>query len=314
MKRSTTLFLAMLIASVSSVNAADIDSNAGTRGFKFLQVYSSARDASLSGATVSNFAPHTSLSSNPAGLATVDRFGAVGTHAEWLGTIRQEYADVVMPGWGGGVGIALRTQSSGDIPLRSVHGEGGYVGVPSPNPSGTYGVYDGAVSVSYGTFRSGIHWGANVKYIWEKIYLNSATAWAVDFGAIWKRGDLSVGGAVRNIGLSGELKNEGVDLPWDVQFGTSYDHRFDDAVIRGMVDFRYAPDWHESAHAGVELDLNRMLSLRTGYRTAIGAKTEIDGFSYGVGVAYGPIGIDYAYIPTDTGFGSEHLFTVRVTP
>jgi hypothetical protein len=314
MKRSTILFLAVFVTAVTSVGAVDIDSNAGTRGLKFLQVYSSARDASLAGATVSNLVPQTSLASNPAGLATVDRFNANGTHAEWLGAIRQEYADVVMPAWGGGVSIALRTQSSGDIPLRSVPGDGGYVGVPSPNPSGTYGVNDGAVAVGYGMYRTGIHWGASVKYVWEKIYLNSVTAWAIDFGAVWKRGDLSVGGAVRNIGLSNELKSERIDLPWDAQVGASYDQKFGETVLRGMVDFRYAPDWHESVHTGVELDLNRMLVLRTGYRTAIGAQTDIDGFSYGVGLAYGPIGIDYAYIPTDTGFGSEHLFTVRVTP
>lgn len=314
MRRSTILLLTVFIAAVSSTHAVDIDSNAGTRGLKFLQVYSSARDASLSGATVSNLTPQISLASNPSGLATVERFAATGTHAEWLGAIRQEYADFAFPAWGGGVSVALRTQSSGDIPLRSVPGDDGHVGIPSAQPSGTYGVYDGAVAIGYGMYHSGVRWGASVKYVWEKIYFNSVTAWAFDFGAVWKRGDLSVGGAVRNIGLSNELKNDRVDLPWDVQVGTSYDQKFGETVLRGMVDFRYAPDWHESLHTGVELDLHRLLILRSGYRTALGARTDIDGFTYGIGIAYGPIGIDYAYIPTDTGFGTEHLFTVKVTP
>lgn len=301
--------LAILLAGIP-VNADGIHGSAGERGFKFLQVNSDARTAALGDGGVASSGSAASIVSNPAGLADVSGFSAAAGHAEWLASIRNEYAGIAMPAWGGGIGVALRMQSSGDIPLRTVVSGGEFEGVPSLEPFGTYGVHNAAVTAAYARCMDRILLGVAVTAIHEKIYLDDVTAFGVDAGVIWAEGPWRAGAAIRNVGLSGDYRSEGVPLPWDIRVGGSYTRPMGTALLSALLDVRYAPDWHETAHAGVEAVIAELLALRIGYRTAFAGSQHNDGLTAGTGVRLGPVDVDYAYIPTDTGLGSKHLFTL----
>jgi hypothetical protein len=312
MDRLLPVFAAALVFLFASTSAqADgIHSSAGERGFKFLQVNPDARTAALGDGGVASSGSAVSIISNPAGLADVSGFSAAAGHAEWLASIRNEYLGMTMPAWGGGIGVALRMQSSGDIPLRTVVSGGEFEGVPSLEPFGTYGVHNAAVTAAYSRRMDRLLWGVAVTAIHEKIYLDDVTAFGIDAGVIWAEGPWRAGAAIRNVGLSGDYRSDGVPLPWDIRVGGSYTRPMGTALFSALLDVRYAPDWHETAHAGVEAILAELLALRIGYRTAFAGREHNDGLTAGTGVRLGPVDVDYAYIPTDTGLGSKHLFTL----
>jgi hypothetical protein len=311
--RSVFTFLTMLLT-FDIAAAVSIDSDAGSTGYKFLQVPPDARSAALAQATTSAGGNVAALISNPAGLAYVDGIEVAATHVEWLASVRNDFVGLATPAWDGVIGVAFRTLSSGDIPLRGSYGADGIIAVPTSNSSGVYGVYDAALVLGYARTYGDISLGAGVKGIWEKIYLSSATAWAFDIGMNWRRNNLSLGSTVRNIGISGTLRDESTALPWDAVFGAGYDYEWAGTLVRAGLDLRYAPDHSETLHTGIEATFSRTLTGRIGYRRAIGEYSSTDGVTTGFGIALGTIAFDYAYIPIETGLESEHLFTVIFTP
>lgn len=285
-----------------SLAASPIDVDAGSRGFKFLQILPDARVAGLGfAATTAAMSSPTALATNPAGLAGIGGFSASATHVEWLATIRDEYLGAALPGFGGAFGVALRTQSSGDIPLRNLD---------SPDPLGTYGVHDAALTVAYARRSGPVAWGVGLNLIHEKIYLDGVTAYAADFGLAWSANRWSAGAALHSVGRSGRLDAQRVPLPWDAQAGAAYRLPLGTHALTTVADVRYAPDYDETLHLGLEADLTRMLALRVGYRTPFRELTGAAGLTAGVGLRLGPVGLDYAYIPERDGLGAGHLFTL----
>ncbi len=307
------LFALALATTAPGALAQSPDGDAGTGGYKFLQNHSDARSAALAGASSALPGRPGSAATNPALLAEIDGIAALGTHSERIATIRQEYVELAVPRWGGVLSASVRTQSIGDIPMRTVDDRSTLDGVPSVTPFGTYGVYNAAIGLAYARQAYGLLWGVGGKVVTEKIYLYSARAVALDFGALWRSDAWRVGAAVRNLGVSGKLRNEETPIAWDAVVGASYSRTVNGMLLRGLADVRYAPDWYETVHVGAEVHVTCALVLRTGYRRALASNTELDGLTAGAGLAAGPVGIDYAYIPTDTGLGAEHLFSLTLT-
>lgn len=292
--------------------AASIDGGAGSKGFKFLQVASDARSAALAGASVASGDGPMTGTVNPAGLADLRAFQLGVAHTEWLATIRHERLGVAWPGFDGVLALAIRTQTSGDIPLRSIDDGVSLIGVPWPEPKGTYGVHDAAFTVAYARRAGRFDWGVGLSYVYEKIYFSSASAAALDLGLRWHGDRLTVGAAVRNVGKSGTLRTEGIPLPWDVQAGAAYELPIAGMTLRTMADVRYAPDFHETIHLGTELQLTSALALRLGYRTDQLYQPDGIGLTAGTGVHWRWFRLDYAYLPERDGLGSGHVFNLAI--
>jgi hypothetical protein len=239
-------------------------------------------------------------------------FGIAVAHAEWLGTIRHEYLGLAWRQFGGAVGLALRSQSSGDIPLRSVDDGTLLIGLPSAEPSGVYGVHDAAFTVLYARRTGDLDWGVGLTAIVEKIYFSTASAAAISLGARWRRDGLTLGAALRNAGRSGKLRAERIPLPWDVQLGASYERQYLGAILRALADVRAAPDAHESIQVGAEAQVIRALVLRAGYTSAGRHGPDHLGLTAGGGIRRGAFRLDYAFIPDRDGLGSAHLLTASI--
>jgi len=292
--------------------AAPIDGDAGSKGFKFLQVMPDAQAAATARASVASGGRQMALIANPAGLATLSSVQIAAAHTEWLASVRHEYLGLAWPQFRGTLAVAVRTQSSGDIPLRTVDSGASLVGVPAPEPSGTYGVHDAAFSVAYARRVGSLDWGAGVSYVYEKIFFSSVSAVALDLGARWRHERWSVGATLRNVGVSGTLRDEKVPLPWDAQAGVTYELPVVGVHLCAMADVRYAPDYFETLHLGTEVRVINSLALRVGYHTGLLTRTGDSGLTAGMGLRYGPLRLDYAYIPERDGLGSTHIVSLAL--
>jgi hypothetical protein len=289
---------------------AGIDGDAGSNGFSFLKVSPDATTAALANSSVASSGRQPIAVLNPAGLARLNHLVVTATHTRWFSTITQNYLGTAWKQWDGTAAISLRTQSSGDIPLRGADLGTAFGAVPTPEPSGTYGVYDAALTISYGFAWQGFDWGAGLSYIYEKIYTSQATAIAVDLGIQWHEGPWANGFAVRNLGRSGEMQSERVSLPWDARLGGSYSRAIGDIGMTALTEIRYTPDYVETVHFGIETSPVKPLTLRAGYHVGLNGATSDDGWSAGIGLRWHGMAVNYAFLPEIEEFGGRHLFTL----
>ncbi len=304
----TRLILISVIALSGTLSAATIDDDAGSTGFSFLKVTPGARALALGGAGAGAAGL---FSGNPAGIAGVARFEAELSHVRWLSTVSQSALVAATPAWGGALGLSFRFQSSGEIPLRGADPSLPWNGVPSSQPDGYYEVYDAAATLTYARHLAGLDVGVAGAYLYEKIYLSSADAFALSFGAQKQFGALRAGATVRNIGLARKMETRSEDLPWDAVAGLAYDTDVAGVALTGLADVRYAPDYHETVGLGLEMEPVEAFVLRAGYRRGLAGSTEDDSFSFGAAFRILGAEFGYAYRPGPDGLGARHALTIR---
>jgi hypothetical protein len=184
--------------------------------------------------------------------------------------------------------------------------------VPSSEPSGTYGVYDAALTAAYARRAGSFDLGVGLSYVHERIYLASASALECDLGARWHRGNLTAAAALRNLGVSTAMRSARVPLPWDARIGLRYDVPLFGTRLSTLADARYAPDFAETFHVGLQVVVTSALAVRVGYDESALNNPDDIGLTAGLGLRYGRLGLDYAYIPERDGLGSAHVVTLAV--
>lgn len=242
---------------------------------------------------------------NPAGLPLIEKRSAVFMHASGLGSSFFEYAAFGQNlgeygAWGG----SFQYLDSGNI-TETDDATGADVGIFSP--------YDLAVAVGYGcqvkgagalSALDGFSMGLAVKFIRSKILDSDQTA-AVDLGFLtpgYLDGKLRFGATAANMGGELKFEQESAGLPLMFKVGSSY---------------RIAERWLTALDAGFPNDADPYVGLGTEYlypvkggwtlagRTGFNSRTvgEVSGFtgcSFGVGLAYEKLAVDYGFAP----FGS----------
>jgi len=301
------LLIAIVVALAGSAHGVSIDDDAGTYGFSFLKVQSGAQAMALGGAGV---AAQGFSSPNPASSASLEGPAVELSHLRLLSTVSHSALAASLPMAAGNLGVSLRFQSSGDIPLRGADPSLPWNGVPSSEPDGTYGVYDAAASIGYARSLSGMDVGVAASYVYEKIYVSSAHAFAMSFGAQKRFGNLQVGAAVRNVGVASAMEDESESVPWDAIVGIAHEAELAGVALRGLADFRYAPDYHETVHVGVEAAPVDALVLRAGFQRGIASGTDDATLSFGAAFRIGHAEFGYAYRPGPEGLGARHALTV----
>ena len=61
---------------------------------------------------------------------------------------------------------------------------------------------------------------------------------------------------------------------------------------------------------GIEFAYQQHAYVRAGYQSGFDNKS----FSFGIGVAFVPVRVDYAFTPFTNDFGTSHAFSISVTP
>ena len=283
-------------------------SKTGTVAATFLEIPVGASAVGMGSAFVSLANDATSLYWNPAGSAWLVQSEVLAVHTTWIADTRFDYAAFVLPLEDfGTVGVNFTSLNMDDMKVTTVE-----------RPEGTgelFSAGDLAVGVSYAhklTDRFTI--GFNAKFIQQTIWHESASAFAIDVGTIFRTdliGGLTIGASLTNFGtpmkMSGrdarqfgmidptkpgtnsqipqDIEMDSWDLPLLFQIGVSTTpFKTDNYRLTVAADALHPNDNYESVNLGGEFAFQDVLFLRGGYN-AVGLPDREGGLSLGFGLS-----------------------------
>jgi hypothetical protein len=293
--KNKTLSLIILLV-LFSVNQSL--SQGGGTGLAFLKVGVGGRAGGLGGAYTAVADEASATFWNPAGLSLVNRSQLSFSHTEWIQDISSEFLAFAFPAFKGAIGLSFYSNNVGGIQRREI---------PSEEPLGTVEAHDIAFGVSYGhNFSSRLKGGITVKYLYEKIFIESASGFAVDLGLNFQPFDnrFRLAFVAQNFGSMGTLMDESIKLPKTIRIGVAYPIAVEslggvillaaDAVKVFETDFR--------ANFGTEILVKQKIAVRFGYQTGFDNK----GLGGGFGLNFNRYHLDYGFIPFDSNLGDTH--------
>ncbi len=282
--------------------------NAQETGLSFLRIGVNAMASAMGDAQVAATRDAFATYWNPAGLAA--SANALGiSHRIWVGDVKAYDIAARLPASRGGAwGLALTATDSGDLEAREVPGD----------PAGLFGAQFISIGASYAHSLRALRGGITAKFLRESIYNTSASGYAFDVGLqvdIYRE-LVTIGAALRNAGRMSELEAERTRLPRTLQAGLAV---FPFQVIAGadgtrllqlMVTAEVAHLFASKLtrlHSGLSATVMELVDLRGGYVT----RDELRDFTFGLGLHFDTMLVDYAYIPFEEGFeGPGHVLSV----
>jgi hypothetical protein len=305
-----TFLLCVVVAGLSSQSPlfGQGVSKTGTVAATFLEIPVGASAVGMGSAFVSLANDATALYWNPAGSAWLVQSEVLAMHTTWIADTRFDYASLVLPLEGfGTLGVNFTSLNMDDMKVTTVE---------RPEGTGEYfSAGDFAVGVSYAhrlTDRFTI--GFNAKYIQQTIWHESANAFAIDVGTIFRTdliGGLTIGATLTNFGtpmkMSGrdarqfgmldptkpgtnsqipqDIQMDSWDLPLLFQIGVSTTpFKTDNYRLTIAADALHPNDNYESVNVGGEFAFQDILFLRGGYN-ALGLPDREGGASFGFGLS-----------------------------
>jgi hypothetical protein len=177
----------IVFAVVATVNGQEI----GT-GLPFLKNGSDARSAGMGETGTALLGDHSSFSYNPATLRSTAQRQLMLSHRTGFADVTSDHIGATLPGETWTFGLAAVTSSVGGIEVRQRPGE----------PEGTFSARNAALGVgaSY-AFSEDLTVGVTGKLLYEKIYIDEASGYAMDAGIHYTVNDaLSAGASLVNLG------------------------------------------------------------------------------------------------------------------
>lgn len=304
----------------------------GINGAAFLKIGVGARMVSLGSAATTISGDPNMVFFNPAGIQIEKGKTQVGlNYNNWLIDLNHS-AGVVTHGFGdlGTIGIGVIYMGLSDIAADRDLAPPGYEGpVAEPADMQQYDAYDYsdlAVSLAYSKqFTDNFMMGAAVKLIRESIDTEDATAFAFDFGAIYKTGfrDLTFGAKINNVGGDLKFYAIGAPLPLNFSIGASATlAKMEDSAVKAFVNMTKPMDSPQLFFVGGEWNLLDRLALRGGYKLGYSGfvddetrfRQTDEGLSFGAGLNLElmdkPFSIDYAMTDFNV-FQNTHRFSLR---
>ena len=297
---STGLLALVLVTGILylGVRPAYSDVSVGGNAGSFLQFEVGGRPSGMGGAQVGSAAGIMAQYWNPAALASLEQPQVGAMHAAWLQDLKYEWLGYARP-LSSKLGVGSLSLAYFHLP--SINGVDAF-----GNPTGDFKVYDMAFTMGLArNLGRGISVGANLKAIRQNLATVSATGPAADFGAMATWRGTSFGVVEQNVGP--RLSFDGsasYPLPHQLRLGLSR------AVADGRVllatDYNMPSDYYDDVRVGAEIRAHPNISLRLGYRREIGAGDDPgNGMSYGLGINFRQMNIDYAMTP-DNDFADVH--------
>ncbi|MDZ7315308.1 MAG: PorV/PorQ family protein [candidate division KSB1 bacterium] len=292
----------MLNKLIWAVLFATTATNAAVNGAAALKIAASARGSAMGEAFTAVADDASALFWNPAGAVALENRGIQLSYASWIQGISNQTLSLIAPTRYGAFGFGIM--------LTTVEGFEQRI-IASEEPLGVFSANSLIAAATYAR-RVLPNWtfGANLKFMHEKIYIENSQGWMVDFGLQWRAPleGLRLAAALQNWGTTTRMAQERVQLPRTLRFGAAY--RLPRSAPEATVAFDYVTVRGETAHlqAGAEIAPLPYLLLRTGYQTGF----EDKGISFGFGLRLQRAAIDYAYVPFGRGLGDTHRFSVSL--
>lgn len=337
-KLIAVLSLGLLLAQPATAGVR----KSGLTGAAFLKIGVGARPVALGSAYTTITGDVHQMFWNPAGIAlSGGQSQVLLSHNSWIADLSHDAVGFSRDmGDLGTLGIGVVTLGLSDINAdrdavpQFVLDAGAF----TPNDSQTSGTY------SYRDLAIGVSWGRNItdrlnlgltgKVITQSIDGVSATAYAADFGAIYRiNSTYSLGARINNLGSDLTFYDIGAPLPLIFSIGGAAQILNDPdsgMKVTLMADATKPQDSEQLLYTAAEVQLFDMLKLRSGYKlnyqgvtddkidevsggVAEAGRTE-EGLTAGLGLDFGMAGydatVDYAF----TSFGildSVHQFSLQ---
>jgi hypothetical protein len=286
----------MLLVPVAA-DAAD----PGDAGALFLRLGVGARAAGMGEAYTGVAEDATTVFWNPGAMAAVQGTNVTLSHVEYFYTIRLEQAAVTHETQWGTMGFLFSGLFMDDLDR--------YEDTPSSTSLGTFGAYDVSFAVAFSRYIvPNVSVGLSVKPVYQRIDELSASGLAFDAGIYHTsriRG-VKLAAVVANIGAPLKYDVEEFALPRYVKVGASWEREVDALEGRVLIAFdaMFPNDDDMRQHIGGEYSYRRMVAVRAGYK---GGYDSV-GPTFGLGVNYRDMAIDYAFLPADNDLGNNHRF------
>lgn len=276
--------------------------NQGKTGMAFLKVGVGARSAGMGEAYTAVATDAYAAYWNPAGLVSASASNVVFVHNRWLLDVGSEFGSLQIKKH---FAFHVYNYHIGDIPVRTIPSE-----QPLENTSAQYLSIGGSYARS---INQKLDAGITVKYLFEKIFVHSASGFAFDFGLRYKmiKQNLYLAAVVQNLGKMNELENEATRLPVISRFGAMY--LFPKKI--GPMNFMFALDivkpMEENlrTHFGTEIMFWNQIAFRGGYMNGY----ENRNVSFGVGIHKSAFQFDYSMTPLQEDFDTGHRFALRIS-
>lgn len=291
------IFTILILSSISLAQSA------GNTGLAFLKFGYGARNIALgdAGASVSN--DLSALYYNPARLVTLEPNQVMFMHSQWIQDVTSEVGGIKWNMFNLPWAVGFNVTSVDDIEVREKPGEA----------ISTFNANYFFMSLSSG-FKviNDLDFGATVKYIYEGIFNDQSAGYGLDFGLnyITPIKGLTASTVIRNIGSMNNLSEVGTKLPLDFRLGAAYNYNIAstklDIVATGEFQ-KYIDNDDIHFNTGAEFLYNNIFAARVGYQTGYEAK----GFTAGIGIEWGSLRFDYAYVPFSFGLGDANQFSLQ---
>ncbi len=291
-------FIIILLA--SSISLAQ---SAGNSGLAFLKFGFGARNIAMgdAGATASN--DLSALHYNPSRLVSFENNEVMFMHSEWIQDVRSEVGGVKWNMFNVPFAIGFNVTSVSDIEVRDKPGE------PISKFNANY--FLGSLSSGFAVIQD-LDFGATIKYLYEGLLNDEATGFGFDAGLNYKTPveGLTASAVIKNLGSTNALRNEETKLPAEFRIGGAYEFRIEETKL----DFILAGEFQkyidtDDIHliGGGEAVYNKVFAARVGYQSGYEAR----GFTGGVGLSWGSLRLDYAFLPFSLGLGNANLFSIQ---
>lgn len=292
------LFLIFILSSVSL-----LAQSAGNTGLSFLKFGFGARNIAMGDAGTAAANDITSLFYNPSRLTNLENSEVFFMHNEWIQDVRSEVFGIRSKIFGIPIAFGFNVTTVSDIEVRTIPGE--------PDTKFDANYFYGSLSTGF-NLRNDLAVGGTFKYIYEGMLSDEATGFAIDFGASYRLpyDGFSVHASFRNLGSMNDLRSESTKLPAEIRLGPAYKINLADSkfVLTTVAEYhRYFEDDANHFNLGAEILYDNLIALRAGYQTGYESRN----FTAGVGLIWGNLNFDYAFLPFQLGLGSANLFSLQ---
>jgi len=238
---------------------------------------------------------------NPAGQVWLPKRQAHFTHTEWFQDVQQNAVSVVFPHNKIAFGIHALLNSVSGIEQRIY---------PTEEPLSTFSAHDFILGLTVAKkFADKLAIGCNLRYLNEKIYIESASGFTIDAGLQIRAPvkGLTAGMSLQHFGATGKLKTEKIRLPKTARLGVTFQLPSSWVKMNWLfaADYVHIFDQGDACNFGTELRPWPLLALRLGYQ----AGYDTHDISAGFGVKLGSFLLDYAYVPFRQDLGTSHRFS-----
>lgn len=320
LKKYLLTLIILIIYSPIMAQSSGID-KVGTTSFQFLKVMPDARSTGMGEAFITVVNTSDAVYWNPAALSRIKNYDISSSYVRYFFDVAHVSVSAAINWEGiGHFGFQALVTDLGDIPVTTVDNlfrtdEGNYnPGLTGQTMSPGHQVF----GISYAKeLTDKFSFGLTVKYAIEDLVVKEASSIIFDGGLLYNTGykSIVVGAALRHFGPEIEYFDQSYPLPQTFTVGISSEllsnvdpllMRIEDQKLLFAYNLSQPRDYSQQHHIGVEYSYADLFYLRGGYKINF----DEEGLSFGAGVDYSNIRVDYSFNDFGEYLDSVHRFTI----